>query len=137
MEMPLEMTMEKLIAKVKVAEGRNDNIRAFGELWIYFIGENEPLFKVKGFTIRQKEFEGRTVFNVVFPAFKAGMKFQTSFVAEDKSLWKSLLVLFLQEFSRQTEGLGNEDIARLNSQESEEIDPDEVEAGIERMKANQ
>lgn len=137
MEMQLEMVMEKMIAKVKIVEGRSDNIRAFGELWIYFQGENEPLFKVKGFTIRQKEFDGRTVFNVVFPAFKAGMKFQTSFVAESKSLWKSLLVLFLQEFGKQTDCLGAEDIARLNSPESEEIDPDEVEAGIERMKSNQ
>ena len=112
MEMPLEITMEKLVTSVKLAEGRNDNIKAFGELSIRIIGQEEPLFRGVGFTIREKEFNGKTVYNVVFPAFKAGLKFQTSFVAVQKSMWRDISIMFLTDFHKFT-GLGAEDIENL------------------------
>lgn len=135
--MQLGITFEKIVTKVKLAEGRDDDIKAFGELWIHISDEKDPIFKVKGFTIRHKEFKGKKVFNVVYPAFRAGKSFQTSFVAENKALWKDIVILFLKEFGQLTGGLGAEDIANLLKPEPEEIDVDAVAEAIDKMHSNQ
>lgn len=139
MEMQLGITIEKIVTRLKLAEGRDDNIKAFGELWIHTLDEEDPIFKVKGFTIRHKEFNGKKVFNVVFPAFRAGKSFQTSFVATNKALWKDITALFLKEFGQLTGGLGAEDIASLLKPEQEGFSDellDEVFGGFEEQNKN-
>lgn len=140
MEMQLGITIDKIVTKLKLAEGRDDDIKAFGELWIHILDQEEPIFKVKGFTIRHKDFRGKKVFNVVFPGFRSGKGFQSSFVAESKALWKDILILFLQEFGELTGGLGAEDIASLQKPETEELTDaqlDEIATGIEEQYKNQ
>ncbi len=126
MEMPLGITIEKLVTKVRLAPNRPDNIRAFGELLFYAEGYEEPFLKIRGFTIRSKEFQsGHKVITVVFPAFpSSGSKsgFKTSFIAENKSLWGDINDLFLKEFGEVSGGLKDEEI---NLDEiSKEIDND-------------
>ena len=137
MEMQLGITIEKIVTKVKLAQNRPDDIQAFGELWFHTSDEAEPIFKAKGFTIRLKEFKGKKVYNVVFPAFRAGLSFQTSFVAENKALWKDIVTLFLEDFGQLTGGLGSEDITNLRNRESEEIDVDAVAEAIDKLHSNQ
>jgi|SRR3989338_483782 len=124
MEMPLNITIEKLVAKVRLAPNRSDNIHAFGELLFYEENSDEPIFKIRGFTIRLKEFEsGQKVLTVVFPAFRSsGSKsgYQTSFISENKSLWSDINDLFLKEFSEVNGGL-----------QAEEIDLDKISKEID------
>jgi len=111
MEMPLGITIEKIVVKVKLATNRTDNIRAFGELLFYAEGYEEPIFKVKGFTIRSKEFDpGKAVLTVVFPAFPSKFGLKTSFIAENKSLWSDINDLFLRGFKETSGELGGEEI---------------------------
>lgn len=126
MEMPLNIEIEKLYIKVKVAEGRRDDIKAFGEMWIHPPNQVEPIFKVKGFTIRLKEFSGKKVLTVVFPAFRAGKSFQTSFITEDKSLLADIRKLFLDEFGNLTGGLSADELASQDSNEITEEDWDKI-----------
>lgn len=126
MEMSLPITIEKLVVKVKLANGRSDNLHAFGELDVYADGEEEPLFKVKGWTIRTKVFGDQKVLTVVPPAYPTGGgKYLTSFYINNKNLWQDITKLFLAEYAQVSGG--------LSAQESDEIDIDEVEAGIEKM----
>lgn len=125
--MPLSITLEKLVAKVKLAQSKNENLHAFGELELYPESAEEPLFKVKGWTIRTKVFGEQKVLTVVPPAYPTGgRKFLTSFYINNKSLWQDITKLFLDEYAQVSGG--------LSAQESDEIDIDEVEAEIEKMK---
>ena len=137
MEMPLEITIEKLVAMVKIAVGRHDNIQAFGELWIHIQGEADPIFKVRGFTIRLKEFGGKKVLSVVFPAYPLGIAFQTSFIAVKKSLWEDINKLFLDAFREQTGGASATELTEHASEELTDADLDEIAAGIEEQNRNQ
>jgi len=127
MEMFLAVKIEKLVTKLRLAPERTDNIKAFGELWIYPVEQSEPLFKVKGFTIRLKEFTSSgKVLTVDFPAYgssKSKTGFQTSFVTESKALLQDIRNLFLQEFEQASEGLSAEEVVRS---ESEQIADEEL-----------
>ena len=107
MEMALGITIEKLVIKVRPTKDRPDNIKAFGELWFYAEADTEPTFKVKGFTIRLKEFEAdKKVLSVVFPAFRSPASktgYQTSFITENAGLLEDIRKLFLQEFKQLSE----------------------------------
>lgn len=126
MEMTLPITFEKVIAKVKLAPSGRENLHAFGELEVYEEGKDEPLFKVKGWTIRTKVFGEQKILTVVPPAYPGGGKFLTSFYINNKSLWHDIVKLFLDEYFQVSGG--------LTAQESDEIDVDEIAAGIEKMK---
>ena len=95
------ISISKLEAIVKLSN-RNDNLLAFGELWFFEEGKEEPTFKVKGYTIREKEFGEKRVICVVPPAYRAGFKFQTSFIVENKALYKDITNLFLKGFQELT-----------------------------------
>lgn len=126
MEMPLPITIEKLVVRVKLAPDKHENLHAFGELELYSQGDAEPIFKVKGWTIRTKIFGDQKVLSVVPPAYPTGgRRFLTSFYINNKSLWHDVVKLFLDEYSQVSGG--------LSAQESEEIDVDEIAEGIERM----
>ena len=126
MEMLLPITIEKIVTKVKIAQGRIDDIQAFGELWIHIPDQADPIFKVKGFTIRLKEFSGKKVLCVVFPGFRSGKGFQTSFVTEDKGLLADIRKLFLDEFAQTTGGMNADEAAKLDSEEITEEDWDKI-----------
>lgn len=130
MEMELNITITKLGTKVRLAQGRNDNIKAFGELWLYETDPNLPLIKVKGFVIKLLQLSnGGKVLSVAFPAFgspRSKTGFQTSFIIENKSLLEDVRKMFLDEFNELSGG--------LSPDEFEDIDVDEIDAGIEKMK---
>lgn len=127
MEMALGITIEKLLVKVRPTQGRTDNIKAFGELWLYAEADTEPTFKVKGFTIRLKEFESaKKVLSVVFPAFRSPASktgYQTSFITENISLYGDINKLFLQEF---------EELSGGRNEVEPEIDIDEIDRQINK-----
>lgn len=126
MEMSLPITIEKLVVKVKLAPDKHENLHAFGELELYIQGETEPLFKVKGWTVRTKVFGEKKVLTVVPPAYPtSGRRFLTSFFINNKNLWQDVMKLFLDEYSQVSGG--------LSAQEADEIDVDEIAEGIERM----
>ena len=127
MEMPLGVTIEKLETKVRLASDRPDDLVAFGELWIYEEGSNEPFCKVKGFTIRIKTFgrADKPKLTVVFPAYPTGKGFLTSFYLPNKSLWEDVTNLFLEEYTQVSGGLSAEEAEGLD--ERLEIVPDELD----------
>lgn len=137
MEIQLGIILEKLVPKVKIAVGRADDIQAFGELWFHLETQEDPIFKVKGFTIRLKEFGGKKVLSVVFPGFRSGKGFQTSFVTEDKGLLDDIRKLFLDEFAQTTGGMNADEVAKLAEEEITDADLDEIAAGIEEQNRNQ
>ena len=80
MEILLNLVIEKFLTKVKLAP-ESESLKAFGELWLFEKGqEEEPIFKIKGWTIRIKEFGDQKVLSVVPPAIKSKNKYLTSFL---------------------------------------------------------
>lgn len=137
MNMELNITITKVEARVRLAQDRHDNIKAFGELWFYETDPNLPLIKVKGFTVKLLELSsGGKVLSVIFPAFRSPRSktgFQTSFIIENRPLLDNVRKLFLDEFSELTGGLSPDDLHKFDNQD-EDVDIDEVDAGIEKMR---
>ncbi len=137
MDMELNITIVKIETKVRLAQDRRDNIKAFGELWFYETDPNLPLIKVKGFTIKLLQLQsGKEVLSVAFPAFgspRSKTGFQTSFIIENRSLLDDVRKLFLDEFSQLTDGLSPIEFGRIDNK-YEGIDLDEIDAGLEKMK---
>lgn len=121
MEMFIDITIEKIVAKIILPQGRKDNILAFGEIAIFLKDNQVPTFKARGFTIRQfLSKQSNTHFlKVSFPAYKAGVSFMTSFVIEDKELYKKIVDLLLGEYSQQ---VGDN---RFRNEEPE-VNPDDI-----------
>lgn len=137
MEMQLGITIEKLATKVKIAQGRTDDIQAFGELWVHITEQEEPLFKVKGFTIRLKEFGGKKVLSVVFPGFRSGKGFQTSFITESKELLGDIRKLFLDEFAQTSGGMSADEVEKFTEEEITDEDMDKIDDYINNKDGNQ
>lgn len=104
MEMYIDINLDRIVAKINLPQGRNDNILAFGALWIYQKDNPEPIFKIKGFTIRQQiAKETNTSFmKIVFPAYRAGPNFITSFIIQNEELLKKTRELLQEEYHQQT-----------------------------------
>lgn len=120
MEIYLGITIKKMAAQIRLAHDRNDNILAFGELWFFEEGKSEPIFKAKGFTIKLKEFEGKQILAVDFPAFRSKKSkggFQTSFVFENAKLVEDVRKMFLEEFNQISGGLTATEAEKLQGSE--------------------
>ena len=83
---------------------RNDNIVAFGELLI-LDPTGDTIFKVKGFILREKQFNPNKepVVTVDAPAFKSGANYMKSFIIEDKNLYFKVCEEFVNKFYSETE----------------------------------
>jgi hypothetical protein len=126
MEMSLGTNIEKVVSTIRLSAERNDNIVAFGELHFYPPGQESPLLKVKGFTIRLVRFpkSQKPILSVSFPAFpsaKSKSGFQTSFIVEDELILKSFRELLLKEYYQASGGLLPKEIAVLKNINPEEI----------------
>lgn len=99
----MDITIEKIVAKITLPQGRKDNILAFGALGLYLKDQRLPLIKIKGFTIRQylSKQTNSHFLKVTFPAYRAGQNFMTSFVIEDKELYRKIVDLLLSEYYQQ------------------------------------
>lgn len=105
----LGIELEGIEARVKLYTGRNVNLHAFGELWLYQKHEyEEPIFKIKGWTIRTKEFGAQQVLTVVPPAYPTSRNYLTAFFINDKVLWKKVVDMFLYEYDQETKKLDSE-----------------------------
>jgi len=112
-----------------------DNILAFGDLHLFEFDSEEPVIKIKGFTIKQKVFSGETKLCVDFPAYEVGKgHYQKSFILENKSHWKTISKLFLDEYKQQ---VGDIDTVIEDDINEIEVDPDEADKGIEAMRKQQ
>ena len=120
MEMYKEIRIEKLVAKVKLAPDKysNRSLHGFGELHFYQSGQDEPLLKIKGWTIRTKEFGDKKVLTVVPPAYPSGKRLQGSCFINNKEFWKEVTKLFLDEYAQVTGG--------MTAEESEMTDIEQV-----------
>lgn len=128
MEMYIGITVEKIIAKVKIAPAKHENLHAFGELHFFESNQVEPFLKIKGWTVRTKVFGDQKVLTVVPPAYPAGGKFLTSFYLTNKSLWQDVVKLFLDEYAQVS--------GALSAEESEEIsdsDLDKIAEAIDKQ----
>lgn len=133
--MHLGITLEKIVVTVRLAHDRTDNILAFGELWFFEDDRKEPFIKVKGFTIKSKEFKGKKTLTADFPAFPSKLSktgYKTSFVFEDLSLVEDVRKMFLSEFSQASGGLSSTEAEELQDSEisgelSGELSEEEIE----------
>ena len=128
MEMDLGVVIEKLVSKVRLAVGRTDNIKAFGELWLFEPAETEPIFKVKGFVIKLIVLKsGKEVLTVDFPAYvskKSKTGFRKSFITENKSLLDDIRQMFSQEYAKESGDSANHEFAKRS--DGEKINLDEL-----------
>ena len=120
MEMYKEIRIEKLVARVKLAPDNyaNRSLHAFGELHFYQTEQDEPFIKIKGWTIRTKEFGDKKVLTVVPPAYPSGKRLQGSCFINNKEFWKEVVKLFLDEYAQVTGG--------MSAKESEMTDMEQV-----------
>jgi len=123
MDIPINFSVNKaiiLLKKVKIG-----NIVGFAEIHFSDISNN-VVFKVKGFTIKLKQFISSSPAKICvdFPAFRSirGKNgFMTSFVLEDKGLWKMIVQAILQKYAEDTGGITPGEL-----QNQEDVDPNEV-----------
>ena len=122
MEIQMNINTNKVIIKVKPHE--LSNIKAFAEL--QFVNSSGAIiFKVKGITIKEKQFgnSSKSIITADFPAFpskKGKNGFMTSFVIENKDIWREITNAVLDEYSRQT----GTNVTPIQKQE--EISPDDI-----------
>ena len=100
MQIPIGISITKIELILKLAENREDNIKAFGEIRLYEHDSATPIFKIKGYTLRLKDFSGKQIISVSAPAFRSGSRFQTSFIFENKNLWSDLSKEFINEYEK-------------------------------------
>ena len=101
--MYINIHLDKMIAKIRLPQGRNDNLMAFGSIWFYEPDAQEPIFRVKGFTIRKflsKE-TGTYFLKISSPAYRAGKGFVTSFLTENLDLLGQIRKALLTEYYQQ------------------------------------
>lgn len=111
-EIHIENPPLRLECSVKVATGREDNILAFGQLRAFTEKDGTAFFKVSGFTLRRKDFKksSKPVLSVTFPAYKAAMRYYTSFYLPDKQLYRNVVKAFTQEYEAES----GEDISQYD-----------------------
>ena len=103
MEISFTMKIQKAVITVNPREA--GAIKAFAE--VHFMDEqNQLLMKVKGITVKLKQFSDYAPkLGVDFPAFpskKSKTGHITSFILEDKTLWRYLTEEVLTEYRRAT-----------------------------------
>ncbi len=123
--MDIEITITKIIANITITEDRKDNILAFGSIWFFQAEQTEPIFKVKGFTLRKHENKetGAGFIKATSPAYRAGQHFITSFIIHDKELFFKFNKLLLDEFHKQT---GSSLEPKESEKPEDEVNPDEI-----------
>lgn len=118
MEIPIPIQLSKIDIQVKVVRDNKPlkDIVGFFEL-IIFDEENRPFIKVRGGTIKVKQFgNNEPVFTINAPAYKSGFKYRTSCIFENKGLWFDLEKAILEELAQQTGNITPKDFL------SEDID---------------
>jgi len=116
MEMFFESPIIKLQIQLRLPENRADNILAFVELW-QINDKNEVVFKQKGITVRKKMFNEIEKITVVLPGFKTKSGFQTSFIIEQKDLFRNITKMIIEAYTNAIGGAMPPD---------ENIDPNEI-----------
>jgi hypothetical protein len=102
MEIPFNIKIQKAI--ITVTPHELGATKAFAE--VCFVDERaQTVMKVRGITIKQKKFSERIVLGVDFPAFRSSTSkggFATSFILEEKPLWRYLIDSILEEYRHLT-----------------------------------
>lgn len=128
MKTAISLNLTHIIAIIRLpSRERTDNVVGFGE--IQLVEEEEKTgkiedkiwVKVRGFRVRKVTIHNRPQISVDFPAYRAGVGFQKSFIAEDKKLFNFIRVLLLEEYSRMTGEVVPEYIGN-----GEEVDEDDI-----------
>lgn len=122
MEIPIPIQLSKIDVQVTAVRDNKPlkDIVGFFEL-IFFDGDNKPLIKVRGCTVKVKQFKETDgpVFTINAPAYRSSLKYRTSFFLENLSLWHDIEKIVLEELSQQTGGLTPKDyvIEDVNSRD--------------------
>lgn len=119
MEIYTNIKIERITAQVKTVNNRSDNILAFGTLLFYEANNDVPVLKVTGITIRKfnHKLDNSPFTRVVFPGFKAGFNFITSFVIDNKELYKAAIKLLQDEYNQQVGDAGKLILEEVNIDE--------------------
>ena len=125
-EIKLKGSVIKIQIEVRVIEPKTD-IVAFVNLALLDNSDN-PIFKVRGYTVKVKKFSNKPVFSINAPAFRAGYGFMKSFIVDDKELWKVLQENIVDEVLRNNGG------KKPSDYELEMIDLDEIDKAISQGK---
>jgi len=121
MEIPLGIQLTNIKVNIKPLDRKIKDIVGFFEI-IITDDEDKPFFKVRGGTIKVKQFEATPspVFTLNAPAYRSGFGYRASFIVESKALWSDITKAILEEFSQLNGGLTPEDYM------GEEINIDEI-----------
>jgi hypothetical protein len=126
MEIPIPIQLDKIDIQVKAVRDNKPlkDIVGFFEMTI-FDGDNKPFIKVRGGTIKVKQFKKlpKPIFTVNAPAYKSAMVYRTSFIIESKSLWRDIEKTILDDFFQQTGGLSPEDFIKATE---ENVNPEDI-----------
>lgn len=96
------------------------NIKAFAEVE-FLDSEGNLVIKVKGFTVKLKEFNGKSTLSVDFPAYPSKGKFKNSFYVAVRAIWQLIVDEILSELAQANGGLTPDDYKN-----NEDIDPDDI-----------
>ncbi|MEK7168393.1 MAG: hypothetical protein AAB778_00090 [Patescibacteria group bacterium] len=84
---------------------RKDNIKGF-VIWTFVTDRGE--LKIKGGTIRLKEFGSKRILTYDFPAYRAGFKFCKAVFMSDLELYKTLCNATVEQYCQMTGDLRSE-----------------------------
>ena len=119
--MELSINITGFNSEVTAVAGRKDNIRGFAD-WTFSTSVGE--LKVKGGTIREKEFGSRRIISYEVPAIRTGKGiYKKAFFMEDKVLYLTLCKLTVEKYCELT---GEEPNNVIVEPEVEDINIDEI-----------
>lgn len=104
MDMELNLNVKGLTIEVTPVV-RKDNIKGF-VIWTFITDCGE--IKVKGGTVRIKEFGSQKLLSYDFPAYKAGFKYHKSVYMSNLELYKTLCKATVDKYCSLTGELPNE-----------------------------
>ena len=115
--MEIQMGIKITAMKIEVSLPKKQILDIVGFAEVQFLDKDgEPIFKVRGYTIKVKTFKDKPTFTVNAPAYRSGFNYKTSFVVEEMPFWEKVKNGILNEFKEQTGDLNPEDYVVFNNQ---------------------
>ena len=117
MNMELQIIIHSLEVDIS-AQAREDNIRAF-VIWIFKTNVGD--IKIKGGTIRRKEFGSKSLLSYEPPSIKGRQgKYNRTFFMDDKQLYLKLCAYTIKRYCEES-GESGQDFSHY-----EEVNPDDI-----------
>jgi|GEM_PF-3639940 len=121
MEKEINLNLTKLLVIVSPVD--YGIVKAFAE--VHFLdAQGIPVFKLRGFTVKLKDFKGTSALSVDFPAYPSKGFYKKVLYIENHDLWKLVADSILETLAQLTGNLTADEYKKLDT--TEEINPDDI-----------